>query len=101
MSELLERIYLALHQPATWYAIATGAGVFGVPVGWAVAWWRGRRKSPRTYTEGYNDGCATTRRSLLMCARDWGCEDPPDWQTGETFPPKTLREWVEHAERRH
>ena len=72
---ILERIYLALQQPATWYAIATGAGVFGVPVGLAVAWWQRRR--------------CECRSALIDCAEEWESES------------LGFKDWIGHAKARH
>ena len=63
---LLERVWLALQKPETWYAIATGAGVFGVPVGMVVAWWTKRRRAARSFSDdywrGYDDAYAEVAR---------------------------------------
>ena len=103
---ILERIYLALQQPATWYAIATGAGVFGVVgagVKYGVRLWRGRRAGEEPgYARGFSEGARHERgrwADTVLCARDWSFGDIGD--DGEAIPPHTLAEWVEHAQRRH
>lgn len=78
--------------------MATGAGVFGVPL-----WVIGRRLlGDAVYWRGRGDGAEEERRrwsETVLCAREWSCPDiGPD---GETLPPHTLAEWVEHAQARH
>lgn len=51
----LARILLALQQPETWYAIATGAGAFGLPAAWLFACIRAGT-AHRHYIRGWTDG---------------------------------------------
>lgn len=62
----MDRIILALSQPETWYAIATGAGVFGVPVGYLLNMLARRlfgEDPGRHYEDGYRDGYLDARLS--------------------------------------